>query len=125
VTEPIAHALPTAHSRHSRSKVEATGQVSASAFLPALLLSLAFVLWLAFQAVQLVREQQQLSLATVSLQSQVQVATKLRAALDALATSTAKLAADGNANARVIVDELRKRGVMIHPNPSAAASKPQ
>jgi alkylhydroperoxidase family enzyme len=31
----------------------------------------------------------------------------------ALATATAKLAADGNANARVVVDELRKRGITI------------
>jgi uncharacterized protein HemX len=125
VTEPITQAPPAAHSRHSRSRVEATAQVSASAFVPALLLALAFVLWLAFQAVQLVREQQQLNVATANLQSQSQVATKLRTALDALATSTAKLAADGNANARVIVDELRKRGVTINPNPPGPATKPQ
>ena len=95
---------------------------STSAFVPALLLALAFVLWLAFQAVQLVREQQQLTVATANLQAQTQVATKLRAALDALATSTAKLAADGNANARVIVEELRKRGVTINP-PGAPKSQ--
>jgi uncharacterized protein HemX len=123
VTEPVAQALPAAHSRHSRRRAEA--KPGASAFVPAFLLALAFVLWLAFQAVQLVREQQQLNVATANLQSQSQVATKLRTALDALATSTAKLAADGNANARVIVDELRKRGVTINPNPPGPATKPQ
>jgi uncharacterized protein HemX len=122
VTEPVTQAPPTAHSRHSRSKSEANVPVRASAFVPALLLALAFVLWLAFQAVQLVREQQQLTVATANLQAQTQVATKLRAALDALATSTAKLAADGNANARVIVEELRKRGVTINP-PGAPKSQ--
>jgi uncharacterized protein HemX len=108
-------APPAAHSRRSASGAEAKVGVTGSAFVPALLLALAFVLWLAFQAVQLVHEQQQLNAATANLQSQAQVATKLRAALDALATSTARLAADGNANARVIVDELRKRGVTINP----------
>jgi uncharacterized protein HemX len=122
VTEPATQVPAPVHSRHSRSRPEARVQFSASAFVPALLLALAFVLWLAFQAVQLVREQQQLTVATANLQAQTQVATKLRAALDALATSTAKLAADGNANARVIVEELRKRGVTINP-PGAPKSQ--
>jgi hypothetical protein len=125
VIESATQAPAAVHSRHSRNRTEAAGQASRSVFVPALLLALAFVLWLAFQAVQLVREQQQLSIATANLRSQVQVATKLRSALDALATSTAKLAADGNANARVIVDELRKRGVTINPNPTGPAAKPQ
>ena len=113
MTEPLARAPDAAHFRHSRSKSEARVHPGVSAFVPALLLALAFVLWLAFQAVQLVSEQQQLNAATANLQSQAQAATKLRAALDVLATSTAKLAKDGNANARVIVEELRKRGVTI------------
>jgi uncharacterized protein HemX len=122
VTEPVAQALPAAHSRYSRRRAEAKPGAGASAFVPAFLLALAFVLWLAFQAVQLVREQQQLNVATANLQAQAQVATKLRAALDALATSTATLAADGNANARVIVEELRKRGVTIS-SPGAPKSQ--
>jgi hypothetical protein len=125
VIESTTRTPAPVHSRHSRSRAEAVVQASGSVFVPALLLALAFVLWLAFQAVQLLREQQQLSVATANMQPQVQVATKMRAALDALATSTAKLAADGNANARVIVDELRKRGVTINPNPPGPATKPQ
>lgn len=88
---------------------------SASVFVPTLLLAVALVAWLAFQTLQLVRERQLMSVATVSLEPQQQAATKLRASLDAVATSTAKLATDGNANARVIVEELRKRGVTINP----------
>lgn len=86
-----------------------------SAFLPALLVSLAVVASLAFQAFQLVSEQQRLDTALASLAAQQQAAVKLRSSLDAVATATAKLAADGNANARVVVDELRKRGVTITP----------
>jgi hypothetical protein len=85
------------------------------AFLPALLVSLAVVASLGFQSFQLLREQQRLESAMSGLEAQQQTAVKLRASLDGVATATAKLAADGNANARVIVEELRKRGVTITP----------
>jgi hypothetical protein len=52
----------------------------------------------------------------------VETATKLRGSLDAVATRTARLAGEGNANARVIVEELRKRGVTINPNDAAKAN---
>ena len=97
----------------------ATAQARASVFIPALLLALAVVAWFAFQTVQLWREQQQLELMKTSLAPQEQAAAKLRASLDEVATSTAKLAAGGNANARVIVEQLRNRGVTIN----AAAAK--
>ena len=87
-----------------------------SPFVPMLLIVLAVLVWLAFQSLQLVLEQRQLTLAQANQESQYQAATKLRAALDGVATATAKLATDGNANARVVVDELRKRGVTIRPN---------
>ena len=45
-----------------------------------------------------------------------------RASLDALAVGTARLAADGNASARAVIEELRKRGVTVN---AAGASKPQ
>ena len=92
-----------------------------SLFLPAALFALAISGWLAFQTVQLVGERQALGAARANLDPMELSATKLRTALDALATATAKLAAEGNANARVIVEELRKRGVTINP---AGAQKP-
>ena len=94
----------------------------ASGFIPTLLLALAFVAWLGFQAVQQWMERQQLTLAQANQEPQEQAANKLRASLEAVATSTARLAAAGNVNARVIVEELRKRGVTINP-PGAAAPK--
>lgn len=90
-----------------------------SVFVPALLVALAVVASLGFQAVQLVAEQQRLQAALSGLEAQQQAAVKLRASLDAVATATAKLAAGGNANARVVVDELRKRGVTITPQGEA------
>jgi hypothetical protein len=92
-----------------------------SIFLPALLVALALVASLGVQSVLLVIERQQLGAADANLVQPEQNATKLRASLEAVATATARLATEGNANARVIVDELRKRGVTINP---AGAPKP-
>ena len=52
---------------------------------------------------------------------------KLRSSLDALARETAILADRGNAGARLIVDELRKRGVTINPKapPAGPDKNPQ
>lgn len=88
-------------------------------FVPALLLALALVLWLGFQAVQQFGERQQLARADAALAPQEQSATKLRNSLEAIATATARLAAGGNANARSVVDDLRKRGVTINANGAA------
>ena len=114
--------MPTSHSNEHRSRVDAATALRArpNVFIPALLIALAVVAWFGFQTVHLVLEWRQLGLAQSTLQPQEQNAIKLRASLDAVATSTAKLAADGNGNARVVVDELRKRGVTIN----QAAPKP-
>lgn len=86
-------------------------------FLPLLLLSLAIVSWFAFQSYQLLREREQLASVTVAQQTQVDAAAKVRAAVDALAASTQRLANEGNPNARVVIEELRKRGITVNPNP--------
>lgn len=91
-------------------------------FMPCLLLSLAFAVWLGFQTYQLISERQQLKLLRVGQEFPMDAAAKLRGSLDVVATKTAKLAADGNANARVIVEELRKRGVTINPDGAAKAN---
>jgi hypothetical protein len=91
-------------------------------FVPILLVALSWSSWSAFQTFQLVREQQQLEVMSVNLGPQELAATKLRAALDQVATATARLAGEGNGNARLIVDQLRSRGVTIN---SPAASAPR
>jgi hypothetical protein len=96
-----------------------TPPASFGLFVPALLLALAVVASLGFQTIQLLRDRAQLGSAFASLEVQNQTAVKLRSSLDALATATAKLAADGNANAGQIVADLRKRGVTITPHADA------
>lgn len=90
-------------------------RVGYSGFVPALLIALAVVASLVFQSIHLARELNQLGDALAGLEAQRQVAVKLRASLDAVATATARLASEGNANARVIVAELARRGVTITP----------
>ena len=92
------------------------------AFVPILLVALSVSGWSAFQTFQLLREQQQLEAAKVALAPQELAAMKLRTALDQVATATAKLAAEGNVNARLIVEQLKSRGVTIS---SPAASAPR
>ena len=48
---------------------------------------------------------------------------KLRDQLDGLARETQLLANKGNAGARLIVDELKKRGITINPEPPATPVK--
>ena len=105
------------------SAAPAHASIENNAFVPLLLTVLAVTGWFAFQSVHLAMERQQLSKAQSALETQQANAAKLRASLDAVATATAKLAADGNSNARVIVDELSKRGITINTAASAPAAK--
>ena len=91
-----------------------------SSFAPLSLLLLALLVWVGFQTTQLLSEGEKLKAMEASQEVQLQQSKKLRAALDALAADTAKLAEQGNPNAKLLVEELRKRGVTINPN----AAKP-
>jgi len=92
------------------------------AFIPMLLLTLAVGCWSGFQTLQLLKERDNMRATLAAQEKAVQDSKKLRDALDAVARDTAQLADGGNENAKLIVDELRKRGVTINPNaPSPAA----
>lgn len=95
----------------------ATGTLSA--FLPVLILGLVLLAWFGFQASQLHGERDAMREVTTNQEKTVQDSKKLRDSLDAIARGTAQLADSGNANARLIVDELKKRGITISPNQPA------
>jgi hypothetical protein len=88
-----------------------------SAAIPLGVLGLAMLVWAASIAWSLKAENERLRSVRASQETLLQNSQKLRASLDALASETAKLAAQGNPNARLLVDELRKRGVTINPGP--------
>jgi len=102
--------------------VGTTGQTG-RVFLPVALLAVAILLWVGFQTTQLIAERESLHTLRQGQESQVQSSQKLRASLDAVASATAKLAEQGNPNARLVVDDLRKRGVTINSNPASPPGK--
>lgn len=82
------------------------------------------VAWSGFQFRQLQLEKATLTTLRTNQQELVQQAEKVRSTLDRLALETQKLADAGNPSARIVVDELRKRGVTINqPAPQDAARK--
>ncbi len=98
-----------------RSRTE-TGSRTYGLFLPLALLSVALVGWFAFQAIQLRNERSVLKQVRTSQEAQVQQSVKARSALESLASDTARLAEQGNVNAKLMVEELRKRNITIKPN---------
>ena len=97
-----------------RSKAaERTGHGS---FLPLLLLALAILGWSVFQTVALERDHRQLRLVLTEQRPETARASQLRNSLSQLASDTQVLADQGDAGAQVIVTQLKKRGITIHPN---------
>ena len=94
-----------------------------SPFLPILVVTVALLVWSVFQTTMLIIESNALTTNRENQEVQKKNADKVRQALDALARDTARLADRGNAGARLIVDELRKRGVTINPDAPPPAKK--
>jgi hypothetical protein len=95
-----------------------------SAFLPLLLVTLALASWMGFQTFQLTRERGDLARLRAAQETPLQQSTRVRAQVDSLARKTAELAAQGNAGAQTIVQELARRGVTIDPSAPAAPAAP-
>jgi hypothetical protein len=102
--------------RHLHSRYQAA--MRHGPFVPLLLGTAALTGWFGLQSWLLVEEQGRLKAAYAAQQQTVENATKLRQSLDALASDTQRLADTGNPNARLLVEELRKRGVTINPKPA-------
>lgn len=98
---------------------------SHSPFVPALLSALAVCGWLGFQTSQLMNDRAAVLGAHAAQQQTVDNASRLRSSLDALAADTQRMAETGNANARVLVEELRKRGVTINDNAATGPMPPR
>lgn len=122
----VAAAAPAERPSGTRlrpSQAEATAvQPQRGPFVPVLLCALALLGWLSFQTVQLLMDRDALQAAYAGQQQTVDNAGKLRTSLDTLAADTQRMADAGNASARVLVEELKKRGVTIN---TAVASPPR
>ncbi len=93
--------------------IQSNQEAPHSIFLPVLLIAIAFLFWTGFQTMQFVWEGSAMSTVYQNQEPLVQSATKVRKSLDTLAKETQKLADQGNPNAKLLVDELKKRGVNI------------
>ena len=83
--------------------------------LPLILVVLSLFLLLAFQTYQAIRDRNALSNLRASQEQTVQESMKLRHQLETLAGDTAQLAADGDASAQAIVDQMKKQGIALNP----------
>jgi hypothetical protein len=96
--------------------IEHSTQTRHGVFLPLLLGLITLVLWFGFQTLQLAKERENLATLSANQAALYGNAQKMRAQLDAIAAETAKLAQAGNANAALIVDALKQRGITIDPS---------
>jgi hypothetical protein len=72
--------------------------------------------WTVFQTGQLVYDRKNLEQVKINQESLYQQSVKTKTEIDAMAADTAKLAAQGNPNAQLIVNELKNRGITLSAN---------
>ena len=96
------------------------GREGRGPFVPILLIVVSMVAWSGFQATQLIRERRDLVTLRSNQEPVVEQSTRIRNQLDSIARRLADLSGQGNAGARVLVEELGKRGVTINPNAPVA-----
>lgn len=82
----------------------------------------ALLLWFGFQLLQQVRERSNLSAVKANQESAIQESEKIRLQFQGLMTKTVELANQGHAGAKMVVDELQKRGIGVPP-PAKPAEK--
>ena len=73
------------------------------------------VLWFGFQAFQLIRDRGNLGLVKANQESAIQESEKVQVQFKTLMTKISQLANKGHAGAKMVLDELQKRGVGFAP----------
>ena len=105
--------MQTEDSRHERHPVHC-------AFAPMVLLVIALLIMAVFQTSELFREKANLISIKLNQEKPLEESRNVRTQFDSIATDTAKLAAQGNQNAILLLTQLKKMGVSI--NASAFSS---
>jgi hypothetical protein len=83
--------------------------------LPLTIVLVALVLWFGFQTVQLASERTNLGEARGHQEAAMQEAQKLRTQFESLISKTSELANKGHAGAKLVMEELQKRGMGSQP----------
>ena len=92
-----------------------TRPVEGGANLPLIILLIALVLWFGFQTLQLASERANLGEARGHQEAAMQEAQKLRTQFESLINKTSELANKGHAGAKLVMEELQKRGMAAQP----------
>ncbi len=94
------------------------GSRSFSAYLPLFLLSLALLTTTGFQTLTLVNEATQLKTAIANQDKAVEEGQQMREKLQQLASQALALANQGNENAAMLIEAMRKKGINIQASPA-------
>jgi hypothetical protein len=87
--------------------------------LPMILTLSALTLYFGFQTLQLLNERNNLAMVKSSQEAAIQEAQKVQAQFKTLVAKTSELADKGHAGAKMVMEELLKRGVGAAPQPGA------
>jgi hypothetical protein len=83
--------------------------------LPLMIMLIALLLWFGFQSLQLATERANLGEARGHQEAAMQEAQKLRTQFESLISKTTELANKGHAGAKLVMEELQKRGMGAQP----------
>ena len=83
--------------------------------LPLILVVVSVFLLVALETFQLIRNHQNLAEVRDSQEQMVQEGVKLRQQAEVLAGRTAQIAADGDAGARAVVEQMQRQGIKLTP----------
>jgi hypothetical protein len=83
--------------------------------LPLIITLVALTIYFAFQALQLATERNNLGLVKANQDAAIQEAQKVQAQFKTLVTKTGELAGQGHAGAKMVMEELQKRGLGAAP----------
>jgi hypothetical protein len=86
---------------------------------------IAIILWFSFQAFQFVRERSNLRLVKANQDGAMQESERVRGQFQSLMTKISELANQGHAGAKMVMDELQKRGVGVAPPEEKPPEKPE
>ena len=99
--------------------------VERGANLPLTILLIALVVWFGFQTLQLATERANLSDARGHQEAAMQEAQKLRTQFESLISKLSELANKGHAGAKLVIDELQKRGMTAQPETMTPRTLPE
>jgi hypothetical protein len=99
--------------------------VDRGANLPLTILLIALVVWFGFQTLQLASERANLGEARGHQEAAMQEAQKLRTQFESLVSKLSELANKGHAGAKLVMDELQKRGMTAQPDTMTPKTQPE